>query len=184
MSVYLQINTLYIVFIQHQFFYSLVISSLSHSDFVKSIETTLIVILICIGYSSNCYKLYHLSRYIFGVLLGLMRGPQVEELPPEPTEEEKIGQLRHRLLQQTSKTEYTISTRCGCFGNWIFLITVTVSLLSFNDLDLGQHFCIEPGWKVLLDELHQKIFGLEAECSKISFFKVVLRKMYHNRRNI
>ncbi|KAJ2939108.1 hypothetical protein O0L34_g10295 [Tuta absoluta] len=34
-------------------------------------------------------------RYIFGVLLGLMRGPQVEEPPPEPTEEEKIGPLRH-----------------------------------------------------------------------------------------
>lgn len=46
-----------------------------------------------------------LPRYIFGVLLGLMRGPQQEEPPPEPTEEEKIGQLKLRLLtQQSSKT--------------------------------------------------------------------------------
>ncbi|XP_050357863.1 ryanodine receptor isoform X10 [Nymphalis io] len=34
-------------------------------------------------------------RYVFGVLLGLMRGPQSEEAPPEPTEEEKIGPVRH-----------------------------------------------------------------------------------------
>ncbi|XP_050357860.1 ryanodine receptor isoform X7 [Nymphalis io] len=36
-------------------------------------------------------------RYVFGVLLGLMRGPQSEEAPPEPTEEEKIGQLKLSL---------------------------------------------------------------------------------------
>ena len=39
-----------------------------------------------------------------------MRGPQTEEPPPEPTEEEKIGQLKlslhtHRLAQ--SKANYT-----------------------------------------------------------------------------
>ncbi|KOB76511.1 Ryanodine receptor 44F, partial [Operophtera brumata] len=37
------------------------------------------------------YGVLVVVRYIFGVLLGLMRGPQVEEPPPEPTEEEKIG---------------------------------------------------------------------------------------------
>ncbi|XP_039761395.1 ryanodine receptor isoform X13 [Pararge aegeria] len=37
-------------------------------------------------------------RYIFGVLLGLMRGPVTDEPPPEPTEEEKIGQLKLSLL--------------------------------------------------------------------------------------
>ncbi|XP_038217167.1 ryanodine receptor isoform X31 [Zerene cesonia] len=42
-------------------------------------------------------------RYIFGVLLGLMRGPQVEEAPPEPEEEEKIGQFKHRLMQSPTR---------------------------------------------------------------------------------
>lgn len=41
-------------------------------------------------------------RYIFGVLLGLMRGPQVEEaVVVEVTEEEKIGQLRIRSNKQS-----------------------------------------------------------------------------------
>ncbi|GBP39010.1 Ryanodine receptor [Eumeta japonica] len=44
------------------------------------------------------YGILVIVRFIFGVLLGLMRGPQTEEPPPEPTEEEKIGQLKHRLL--------------------------------------------------------------------------------------
>ncbi|XP_050555799.1 ryanodine receptor isoform X12 [Spodoptera frugiperda] len=48
------------------------------------------------------YGMLVVIRYIFGVLLGLMRGPQTDEPPPEPTEEEKIGQLRHRLLATQS----------------------------------------------------------------------------------
>nr|XP_049707630.1 ryanodine receptor isoform X43 [Helicoverpa armigera] len=48
------------------------------------------------------YGVLVVVRYIFGVLLGLMRGPQTDEPPPEPTEEEKIGQLRHRLLATQS----------------------------------------------------------------------------------
>nr|AXA98483.1 Ryanodine receptor [Sesamia inferens] len=48
------------------------------------------------------YGVLVVVRYILGVLLGLMRGPQTDEPPPEPTEEEKIGQLRHRLLATQS----------------------------------------------------------------------------------
>nr|XP_026484093.1 ryanodine receptor isoform X5 [Vanessa tameamea] len=41
-------------------------------------------------------------RYVFGVLLGLMRGPQSDDTPPEPTEEEKIGQLKLSLAHAHS----------------------------------------------------------------------------------
>ncbi|XP_038217173.1 ryanodine receptor isoform X36 [Zerene cesonia] len=53
-------------------------------------------------------------RYIFGVLLGLMRGPQVEEAPPEPEEEEKIGPTRH--LPALPSADDTGQMQVSAFG--------------------------------------------------------------------
>ncbi|XP_075987921.1 ryanodine receptor isoform X9 [Anticarsia gemmatalis] len=59
------------------------------------------------------YGVLVVVRYIFGVLLGLMRGPQTEEVPPEPTEEEKIGS---RLLPALPPADDTGQMQVSAFG--------------------------------------------------------------------
>nr|QCQ29110.1 ryanodine receptor [Spodoptera frugiperda] len=59
------------------------------------------------------YGMLVVIRYIFGVLLGLMRGPQTDEPPPEPTEEEKIGS---RHLPALPPADDTGQMQVSAFG--------------------------------------------------------------------
>nr|XP_049707633.1 ryanodine receptor isoform X46 [Helicoverpa armigera] len=59
------------------------------------------------------YGVLVVVRYIFGVLLGLMRGPQTDEPPPEPTEEEKIGS---RHLPALPPADDTGQMQVSAFG--------------------------------------------------------------------
>ncbi|XP_026743410.1 LOW QUALITY PROTEIN: ryanodine receptor [Trichoplusia ni] len=59
------------------------------------------------------YGVLVVVRYIFGVLLGLMRGPQIEEPPAEPTEEEKIGS---RHLPALPAADDTGQMQVSAFG--------------------------------------------------------------------